>query len=75
MNHLQMETIDRLHKQFGIACVTEWDFQPGIVFIEYVTGGRAEILSNGRAFRRFQSPDESLGRVHDLTREALRTAW
>lgn len=72
MNQAQLNTVNILHRHYGITRVLVWDYQPGVVFIEYkVGGGRAEVLPNGRAFRRSQPPDESLGRVHDVTREAL----
>ncbi len=71
MNRLQMETIDRLHKRYGIARVVTWDFQPGVVFIEYESGHFAEVMPDGGTFRRLTFPDESLGRICDLTREAL----
>ncbi len=75
MNRLQMETVNRLHQRYGIARVVTWDFQPGIVFIEYTVGYFAEVMPSGEVFRRLSFPDESLGLIYDLTREALSASW
>lgn len=68
----QHTAITNLHRRYTIIHVAEWDYQPGVVFIEYIGGTITKILPDGTAIRLARWPDSSLGRIYDVTQGVTR---